>query len=222
MTTATTTKSKYPEAGNWQSFDSFCWYEKPDNADQWCLYYTHNRDSTLLDQSNAAAIDKMMRRFKTGKHPTCLEQRHNHWVCGWVDGYAIKVVNSKGKPTKAYEKLCDILDDLANYPVLDEEDYSRREYEATSENVAEATKLAWGSINKSAWPENIECPDPHQVEMWISESKDYRNELESMDDMGGYPSDKAVIAAIEAIIEKTVINPPPKDVRGQLFMEWAA
>ncbi len=34
-------------AGNWQRFDSFVWFRDRDldDADQWAIVYTHNRDS---------------------------------------------------------------------------------------------------------------------------------------------------------------------------------
>ena len=46
-------------------FDSFSWdrSNEIDDADQFCLVYTHNRDSGLLDQSNAEAIRQAMKPF---------------------------------------------------------------------------------------------------------------------------------------------------------------
>lgn len=45
-------------AGNWKRFDCFCWdrLHDIDDPDDWTIIYTHNRDSRLLDQSNADAI----------------------------------------------------------------------------------------------------------------------------------------------------------------------
>jgi len=45
-------------AGNWQRFDSFVWFRdrEVEDADKWSIIYTHNRDSGLLDQSNASVI----------------------------------------------------------------------------------------------------------------------------------------------------------------------
>ena len=51
-------------AGNWKKFDSFAWYEKPEDAEKWCVVYTKNRDSDCLEESNAAAIDEMMAKYK--------------------------------------------------------------------------------------------------------------------------------------------------------------
>ena len=47
-------------AGNWQDFKCFVWYRDRDlkKPEDWAVIYTHNRDSGLLDQSNAAVIAK--------------------------------------------------------------------------------------------------------------------------------------------------------------------
>ena len=47
-------------AANWQKFDSFIWFRDRDldDADKWAIIYTHNRDSGLLDQSNASVIEQ--------------------------------------------------------------------------------------------------------------------------------------------------------------------
>ena len=52
-------------AGNWREFDCFSWdrSNEIEDADQFCLVYTHNRDSGLLDQSNAEAIHEAMEPF---------------------------------------------------------------------------------------------------------------------------------------------------------------
>ena len=49
-------------AGNWQRWTCFVWDRERDldDADNWAIIYTHNRDSGLLDQSNADAIAKAM------------------------------------------------------------------------------------------------------------------------------------------------------------------
>lgn len=58
-------------AGNWKSFDCFCWFRKDDidDAENWAVIYTHHRDSGLLDQSNAAVIAKKMQPFTEGDDP---------------------------------------------------------------------------------------------------------------------------------------------------------
>ena len=52
-------------AGNWQSWTCFVWDRERDlnEPDNWAIIYTHNRDSGLLDQSNADAIAEAMEPF---------------------------------------------------------------------------------------------------------------------------------------------------------------
>ena len=46
-------------AGNWRKFQCFVWYrDEIQDAENWAIVYTNHRDSGLLDQSNAAAIQK--------------------------------------------------------------------------------------------------------------------------------------------------------------------
>ena len=60
-------------AGNWQQFESFAWFRESeiDDPDNWAIIYTHNRDSGLLDQSNADAIAEAMEALHRGRRPGC-------------------------------------------------------------------------------------------------------------------------------------------------------
>ena len=76
------------------------------------------------------------------------------------------------------------------YPILDEEDYGRRESEATVENIVDA---AWRVKDE------YELSDDWQYEVygWLSEND--CGEVENTDDQGGYPSDEALRKAFEAL-----------------------
>jgi len=56
--------------GNWQKFDCFGWHDRPEDCEEWAIVYTHNRDSDLLDQSNADAIDEAL-VSRLPRWPTC-------------------------------------------------------------------------------------------------------------------------------------------------------
>lgn len=128
-------------AGNWRKWDCFSWYAKPWDAENWCIYYTHNRDSDILSESNAAMIDKRMTQFVDSDnedadvHP----EHHNHWACGWIEGYAVRVYadNPEGNITPAFAEIASIMAELENYLVLDEEDYSQRECDAAWDAIAD-------------------------------------------------------------------------------------
>ena len=173
-------------AGNHRTFQCFAWHRQPDDAENFCIVYTHNRDSGLLDQSNAAAIDKAMEPFLGGD---VVAEHHHHWACGWIDGYSIRVYR-RGRITKAFKAYHALAERLANYPVLDEEDYSSREYEATLANLPDA---AWKVRNEYDLPESWES----EVFSWFWEHD--QSAVENRDDQGGYPTEDQLRAAFEAL-----------------------
>jgi hypothetical protein len=166
-------------AGNWRRFKCFCWWRASEllDADQWAIVYTQNRDSELLDLSNAAAIAKVLQPFVEARNPDVVAERHDHWACGWVDGYSIRVFR-RGRITRAFRAYHEVAARLANSSVLDEHDYSAREYEATVENLADA---AWKLKRAFQLPSGWES----QVYEWLSDHNS--RAIENRDDRGGYP-----------------------------------
>ena len=180
-------------AGNWREASNFSWhYAYEDDAAQWGIYYTVTRDSSLLEESNGAAIDKLLQPFIDSDSPNIMSESHNHWACGWIDGYAIKVYDDSGF-TPEFLAIADIKRRLENYPILDEGDYSRREYDATIENIRDSYRIKRDHLRKNAndsWP--------YKVYRWLSDNG-YDSELENRDDRGGYPSDESIIEALKAL-----------------------
>ena len=178
-------------AGNWQSFESFGWHDQPDDCDNWYIGYTHNRDSGLLDQSNAAQIAAALEPFTEAddNDPDVIDEHHGHWACGWIDGWAIRVFRD-GKITAAFRTWVELQDRLSEYPILDEEDYSRREYDATFENLTDA---AWRLKNEYDLPDDWES----DVFSWFWDND--QGAVENTDDQGGYPSEEQLRAAFESL-----------------------
>lgn len=172
--------------GNWRKFNCFYWdneSELPD-SDNWCIVYTHNRDSGLLTESNAHAIAQIMEPFLEGDD--LLVEDHNHWVVGWVAGYSIRVYkqDTKNEYTPAFLAWCDIQNRLENYPVLDEEDWSARELEACLKNIGyEGGKFV---------------DDKYKDEDWVSEVYGLLpdNETQNSDGRGAYPSEESIATAL--------------------------
>ncbi|MCZ2342620.1 MAG: hypothetical protein LC104_12640 [Bacteroidales bacterium] len=176
--------------GNWKRFQCFIWYRDDiEDADNWAIVYTHNRDSGLLDLSNAGVIAKALEPFTDGDDPDVVFESHNHWAVGHVDGVSLRIFRD-GKITDAFRKYHDLAESMANYPILDEEDYSNREYEATVENIADA---AWRLKDDFDLPEGWE----YEVYGWLSDNDP--GEIENRDDQGGYPSEASLRAAFEAL-----------------------
>jgi hypothetical protein len=180
------------EVGNWRKFESFGWHDRPDDADGWAIVYTNNRDSGLLDQSNANAIKKALAGFLGADNPDVVPEHHSHWACGWVDGYAIRVYDPDGEPTSSFRAWCDIQASLKDYPLLDEEDYSRREHEATLRNIR-------GELNHANRNGAYLLPDDaaELVWQWLW---DYNQEaIENSDDQGGCPSSDELREALDGL-----------------------
>ena len=177
-------------AGNWKHFESFVWFRDDiEDADDWTIFYSHNRDSRLLDLSNAGVIAEAMEPFTEGDDPDVVSESHNHWAVGHVDGWSIRV-SKNGEITEAFRKYHELMERLDDYPILDESDYSNREFEATLENITDA---AWRLKNDFDLPEGWEL----EVYSWLSDNDP--SEIESRDDQGGYPSEESLEAAFEAL-----------------------
>jgi len=178
-------------AGNWRRFECFGWHRAYDldDADQWAIFYTHHRDSGLLDQSNAEAIVGVMEPFTDDDDPDVVFERHGHFAVGWIDGFSVRVFKD-GQITEAFKTYHDLAEKLAYYPVLDEEDYSRREREATLDNIADA---AW------RLKRDYDLPDGWEAEVcsWLWDHR--ARAVENRDDRGGYPEEADLRDAFEAL-----------------------
>ena len=128
-------------AGNWKRFSCFCWdrLRKIDDPDAWAIVYTNSRDSGLLDQSNAKAIVQALKSNSESANADVVFESHSHWAVGPVDGFSIRVHRGE-QITDAFRTYHCLMHRLDEYPILDESDYGRREYEAALENIEDA---AW-------------------------------------------------------------------------------
>jgi hypothetical protein len=178
-------------AGNWQEFDCFSWDKANDleDSDQFCIVYTRHRDSELLEISNAEAIAERMEPFLDREPCDVMGEHHNHWACGWVDGYSIRVFRD-GQVTEAFRTWHDLQTRMADYPVLNEEDYSAKEYEATLANITDA---AWRLKRQYDLPDGWGS----DVYSWLQDHDS--SEIENQDDRGGYPSEESIRRAFIAL-----------------------
>lgn len=165
-------------ANNHAEFRDFGWYGRPENAEIWCIYYTHNRGSDLLEQSNAEVIKEKLQGEEFEND--VIFQRHNHWAVGWVEGVVIRVYNEGGDITEAFKALYDIKTSLEDYPLLDEDDFSKKEYQSAIDSIGERSKFV-SDNPPDDWKEQVySC-------LW-----DSTHELENRDGTGAYPSDESI------------------------------
>jgi hypothetical protein len=177
--------------GNWRKFDCFAWHRgfHLDDADKWAVIYLSNRDSGLLDQSNAAVILKALTPYIEQDDPDVVVERHSHWAVGFLDGVSIRVRRPDGTITSAFTEYCELQERLGNYPILDEEDYSQRECEAALENY----KSEMGRQAESL-PEGWES----EVYSWFSDNGMTRH-IENRDDNGAWAPKEAITEALVAL-----------------------
>lgn len=176
-------------AGNWRHFDSFAWHRSCDlaDADQWAIFYTSGRDAGLLAKSNHAEIVKLLAPFTEEDDPDLVFESHSHWVVGHVDGFSVRVHGKDGQVTAAFKEFCGIKERLDAYPILNESDYSEREYEATLENYR-SEMLA----TRSDLPEGWES----EVYTWFGDNG-HDSCTENKDDQGGWAEKEEIIESLK-------------------------
>jgi len=88
------------------------------------VFLGRHRDSDLLTESNFECALAAL----GGESDTVRVVREGHWAVGWVEWIAIHESD-----TKALNIADDILCALSDYPVLDESDFSEREWNAAQD-----------------------------------------------------------------------------------------
>jgi hypothetical protein len=94
-----------------------------------------------------------------------------------------------------YNEILKVINDLEDYPLLDEDDYSDREYNATIENIK--GELHSATFNYQETKEYTDMDSEKAAGLvyhWLSDNND--RELESSDDTGGYPSTESITKAL--------------------------
>jgi hypothetical protein len=184
-------------AGNWndpEGFGNFVYHDPPwepedeeTEGPKWCLAYTSSRDSGLMAQSNEAVVERELAEFLSG--PDINRIRHSHWGVGYLDGFEIRVYDSKGKITPVFAKFAELKLALADYPVLDDSDYSEREYDAAVEAIC----------NNGSQFVRDDAPDDwdKQVYSWLWDND--QEALKNVDDQGPYPSEEQIKSAVKAL-----------------------
>lgn len=163
------------------------------DPEHWCLGpVIRTRDSGLLEQSNAAALVKALESLPQFTGEWSLEAA-THWGCGWVEHLAFRLLDENGQPTAVYEWLAEWYTRLQeDYPVADDEDYSRREFEATLENIRYEGNYSTRLLD-------VELPEDWEraVYRWLWDN--HPESVESRDDRGGYPSREKVVEVMRAL-----------------------
>lgn len=103
-------------------------WEPDDGSDRrnWATFVGHHRDSEPLEESNWQVISEdLQNRFPDDTEVV----RFRHWGVGWVEELFVRIRDSRGRITPAFEAGVEWMERLAEYPVADEEHFSQTEYE---------------------------------------------------------------------------------------------
>jgi hypothetical protein len=189
---ATTTEKFAAEtfAGNWERRKCFVWFEQPEHAEDYGLWVLSHRDSGLIDQSNGAVIRQRLEKFEAAGDVIFFGC--SHWLVGTTNEMAVRVYEpGTTKTTPAFKELSAIVDQIERYPILDESDYSEREYESA---LAGIDCMVIGKIHIP-----IDAPEDwkEQVYSWLSDNEP--NELANCDDQGAFPAVDSIGCALVAL-----------------------
>ena len=140
-----------------------------------------NRDSGIRQESNFQTALKML----GGESKKVQVHRFGHWGPGWFE-----IILVDPKATKKVEIAEEIRSKLEDYPLLDEDDYSRREYEDTISSIKSEIRFSFG--DRELPPDAAE-----DVYRWLADHDPIA--IESVDDGGGYPSEDELRKALTAL-----------------------
>lgn len=145
------------------------------------IVYGRNRDSCLLTNHN---YEEIMKRLQTvynnlqdndsTEFGWFLDARMNHFGPGWIE----EIFVHEDAPQELIDTATDILNDLDQYPILNEDEYYRKVYEAADEY--------WRQMSLR---ERIEMCKEHDVNIFAARH-DY------------IPDDDELAYALEMIVEE--------------------
>lgn len=105
--------------------------------------FGQSRDSDTLEASNFSVAYETLKALSTDldNEPTVQIVREGHWAVGWVEWIAVHESNTQALDTA--RELCNRAND---YPVLDESDWSAREWNTANDYWASESlngRLRW-------------------------------------------------------------------------------
>ena len=171
--------------------DSFAYYGDLDLSVWGFAPFGTNRDAEIITQSNHEYVLKELRKV-SGKSVQIMQC--SHWAVGWCDHIMVKTT-----ATQTMEKLYELYKRYDDYPILDEDDVTRREVEQANDAydswaTFEVNQMARDNDIKALLDENGEYnPTPEQEEtirgLVAEEILDYGG--------GSYDDDHLIAALIE-------------------------
>ncbi len=129
-----------------------------DDYSEYYIVISHHRDSGILDESNYQTVYEALKDY-----PGFIDPNFRDWLVGWVQTIMIHESDTEGR-----DKAQELIDRLDDYPILDDEDFSNREWEEVSRiaddierdisncDIDEDIDRYWPGFNKKMNREQIE------------------------------------------------------------------
>lgn len=123
---------------DWSAFD-FTWHTAYElereglDPHQWGIYLGYSDNSEMIEVSNTEVMWEDLKRY--GEKWVRYESHNMNGI--WAYGFTIRVYRKDGKLSAAFMEFYDFMQSLANYGCLDEQDWSRREWEYAAEQLGE-------------------------------------------------------------------------------------
>lgn len=118
------------------------------------ILYSMNRDSDYLEISNFETILKLFEDIgvkvvedydmRFDKHPYVINVRARHWAVGWIDTI---MIHEDASPD-IWDQVESIINALSDYPVLDDDDYYKKEQNIIDESYESYIKDEFMDIIK--------------------------------------------------------------------------
>ena len=149
------------------------------NRQNWLVSpVSRTRDSDILTESNfSSALESL-----GGESDTVEVHRLGHWGSGWFE-----IITIDPADVKRVSIASNLKSALADYPLLNDENFSRREYDAAIEAIQQQSPLS-----ASLSPETAS-----EVFSWLSRNEP--RELENLDDTGAFPDSDAIKRALLSV-----------------------
>jgi hypothetical protein len=157
----------------------------------WLAVASVHRDADILEQSNFAAFTAAL----GGESEHVAIERASHWAVGWVDRLIIDPTASN-----VVAKAESLAARLEDYPVIDDDDFSRREWEARSES--------WESYGRSDFIAAIRESFGDEYADFLDDFPQVADELGR--DIEGHPEGQGwhfdIARAVDALTDKTLAD----------------
>lgn len=178
---------------NWQEFEQYAWSERPDDAENWTIVTLETMNSTLDEQANARA---MRENFAELFDETDVRFEYYGSNAGWINAICIRVYDSEGNITKAFERFCEQVQYIREHVLLNEDYYFELERISTIHRI-------YALVNDSV-PEGLAEDWPIKVYDYMWENK--KEWLNFKVNEGGFPSKENILETIEILSKADTLS----------------